>query len=862
MTLATAVNPSRSTPMGLTLRLALRELRGGLRGFYVFIACTALGVMAIAGVGAFSASLDAGLAREGRTILGADVSFILSQREADAAQRAFLDAQGRLSLTATMRAMARTDSAPDEARTALVEIKAVDAAYPLVGTVRLDPAMALPDALAARDGAFGAVADPALLARLDLKPGARIRIGEAVIELRAALVSEPDRLAAGIGFGPRLLLGHDAVRATGLVQPGSLVRWHYRLRLADAAASEAAIQRVTEAAAAQFPDAGWEVRSRTSASPSLERNIERFTQYLTLVGLTALLVGGVGVANAIRGQLDRKRDAIATMKALGATGGGVFAIYLIQALLLAVMGALPGIALGAALPFLIAWGLGTLLPLPMAPAISIPDLALALAYGLLTALAFALWPLGRAHDISVSALFRDEVAPERRRPRMAYIVATVLVVSLLATLAVKLAYDQRIAAIFVVAAAGIFITLRLVASLVMAVARRMPRPRSTVLRLALANIHRPGALTTSVVLSLGLGLSLLIAVIEIDGNLRRQFLAALPDRAPAFFFLDIQSPEAARFEGFIREHAPAATLERVPMLRGRIVTVKGVRIEDMRVPQNISWVTQSDRGITYSDTIPAGSRLAAGQWWAPDYKGPPLVSFERRVASGLGLAIGDPVVVNVLGRNIEARVANTRALDWQSLGINFAMVFSPSALRAAPHSHIATLTFPGTTTVAEEVALLKAVATAFPAVTAVRVREAIDAVGGVVTNLVLAIRGASALTLLIAVLVLGGALAASHRHRVYDAVILRTVGATRGQLIAAYALEYLILGVVTAIVGVAAGTAAAALVITRVMNLSYTWLPGPDLLAAGIAVVATVVLGLLGTFRALDQKPAPVLRRL
>jgi putative ABC transport system permease protein len=857
MTLATRALPRR-TSMSLPLRLALRELRGGLRGFYVFIACTMLGVMAIAGVGAFSAGLGEGLAREGRTILGGDVSFILSQREANAAERAFLDAQGQLSVAATMRAMARTA----DTRTALVEIKAVDAAYPLTGAVRLDPSRALVDALAARDGVYGAAADPALLARLDLAPGARISIGAAAIEIRAALTSEPDKLAGGIGFGPRLLLGQDALRATGLLQPGSLVRWHYRLRLPDNDATDSAVDRVTEAAAAKLPDAGWEVRNRAKAAPALERNVERFTQYLTLVGLTALLVGGVGVANAIRGHLDRKRDAIATMKALGATGGSVFAIHLVQALLLALIGALPGLALGAALPFVLAWGFGTVLPLPIAPALDVSGLALALTFGLLTALAFALWPLGRAHDISVSALFRDEVAPERRYPRMAYIVATALVVSLLATLAVKLAYDQRIAAIFVAAAAGIFVALRLVATLVQAIARRVPRLRSTVLRLAIANIHRPGALTTSVVLSLGLGLALLVAVIEIDGNLRRQFLAALPERAPAFFFLDIQTADTERFDAFIRERTPGATLERVPMLRGRIVSAKGIRVEDLRVPANISWVLQSDRGITYADSIPLGSRIAAGEWWPKDYAGPPLVSFERRVADGLGLTLGDPVVVNVLGRNIEARAANTRALDWQSLGINFAMVFSPSALRSAPHTHLATLTYPGTTTVQEEAALLRAVADAFPSVTTVRVREAIDAVGGVVTNLVLAIRGASGLTLVVALLVLGGALAASHRHRVYDAVILRTVGATRRQLIAAYALEYFILGATTAIVAVIAGAAAAFFVITRVMNLPFAWLPAPDLAAAAAAVIATVVLGLIGTYRALNQKPAPVLRRL
>jgi putative ABC transport system permease protein len=829
-----------------------------LRGFYVFIACIALGVLAIAAVGSLSASLERGLAREGRTILGGDLSFILSHREVSAPERAFLEQQGLLSVAATMRAMARTD----DGRTALVELKAVDAAYPLFGTVALEPALALPAALARSGSVFGAAADPALLARLDLAPGARVRIGDATVELRATLQSEPDKLAGGLGFGPRLLVSQEALRATGLLQPGSLVRWHYRLRLPDNDAGETALRRITAAAEERLPEAGWEVRSRSNASPGLERNVERFTQYLTLVGLTALLVGGVGVANAIKGHLDRKRDVIATLKSLGATGRSVFWIYLSQTLLLASIGALPGLVIGAALPFLINWVFGAIIPLPLVPALYPGNLALAFIYGLMTALAFALWPLGRAHDVSVSALFRDEVEPERQRPRLSYMLATVLVAAALAALAIMLAYDRRIAMIFVAAAAGVFITLRLVASLVMLIARHAPRSQSTVLRLAIANIHRPGALTVSVVLSLGLGLALLVTVIEIDGNLRRQFLAALPDKAPAFFFLDIQSNDADRFDAFIRERAPRAVLERVPMLRGRIVSINGIAAEDLKPPPNAAWVLQSDRGITYTNDVPAGSRLAVGDWWGADYQGPPLVSLEQKVAEGLALKVGDPIVVNVLGRNLTARVANLRTLDWQSLGINFVMVFSPNTFRGAPVTHIATITYPGGSTTDEEIALLKAAAVAFPSVTAVRVRDALEAFGGIVTNLVLAIRGASALTLVMAVLVLGGALAAGHRHRVYDAVVLRAVGATRGQLLLAYGVEYLLIGFATALFGVAAGSIAAALVIVEVMNLPFVWLPASAATAAVAAIVATVVLGLAGTFTVLGQKPAPVLRAL
>jgi putative ABC transport system permease protein len=842
----------------LPLRLAAREMRGGIRGFYVLIACIALGVMAVAGVSSVASGLANGLARQGRVILGGDLAFSLSLREATAAERGFLQRHGHVSLAATMRAMARSQ----DGRAALVEVKAVDASYPLYGTVELDPHQPLGEVLAHRDGAFGAAADPALLARLDLAPGARVAIGSTTIQIRAALQSEPDKLAGGLGFGPRLLISEEALRATELLRPGSVVRWHYRLRLAGNDETDAAIRAVTTAAKAQSPEAGWEIRSRANASPSLAQNVERFTQYLTLVGLTALLIGGVGVANAVKAHLDRRWEVIATLKSLGATGSRVFTIYLFQVMALATLGAIPGLLIGAALPFLIAWGFGALLPLPLEPAVHAGDLALAFLYGLGTAIAFAIWPLGRAQDVPVSALFRDEISGDWRRPAPRFIVATMLTAGALAALAVELAYDRRIAVIFVVAAGGAFVLLHLMARLLMLIARRMPHLRSPVVRLAIANIHRPGALTPSVVLSLGLGLTLLVTVIAIDGNLRRQFLTALPEKAPSFYFIDIPAADAGRFDAFIRANAPRATLYQVPMMRGRIVAANGVAAEKLKPPPDAAWALQSDRGITFADNVPAGSRLVAGQWWKPDYQGPPLVSFEKRIADGLGLKLGDVVTVNVLGRNLTATIANLRTVDWQSLGINFVMVFSPNTFLGAPNAHIATLTYWGGSTGNEEIALLKAVADAFPAITILRVRDVLDAVGNTVTNLVLAIRAASALTLIVAVLVLAGALAAGHRRRVYEAVILKTLGATRMRLLCAYALEYFTLGLATALLAAAAGSAAAAFVIGRIMNLPFVWLPWPVLVCSICAILSTVALGLIGTFKALGQKAAPVLRNL
>jgi putative ABC transport system permease protein len=855
--------PAHPRPRGrpklpLVLRLALRELRGGLKGFGIFLACIALGVAAIAGVSSISRSLTEGLGQEGRKILGADVTFALFHRQASEAERGFFASQGRVSSIATMRAMAMAGGKGS----ALVEMKAVDASYPTVGELVTEPPGPVAALLEERGGIFGALADPALLIRLDIKVGDQIAVGAATFEIRASLVSEPDKIASGVGFGPRLMISQEALKATGLVQPGSLVRWIYRLQLPGAVSSDADLERVAAAANRAFPEAGWEVRSRVNADPRFARNIERFTQFLTLVGLTALLVGGVGVANAVRGFVDRKRESIATLKSLGAPGGQVVAFYLVQVLMIAGLGIVIGLAVGAALPLAVGAAFGSMLPIPLAPTLAPGELALAALYGLLTALAFAIAPLGRAHDVQVSGLFRDHVDPERRHPRRRYVAILLISIVLLVVLSLVAAYDRKVALIFIGAAAGAFALLRVLASGIMALARRLPRPRRATLRLALTNLYRPGALTPSLVLSLGLGITLLVTLAIIDANLTRQLTRTLPEKAPSFFFIDIPSSEAARFDEHLRGIAPEAKLERVPMMRGRLVSLKGVPVGEIKATDQVAWVLDGDRGITYTADLPEGSEVVAGQWWPKDYRGKPLVSFDQKIAEGLELAVGDEIVVNVLGRNITATIASLRTVEWRTLGINFVMVFSPNTFAGAPHTHLATVTFPNGADTSRDAAILRDTAKVFPAVTSLRVKDALEAFNDIVTQLVLAIRGASSIALAASVLVLAGALAAGHRARLYDAVILKTLGAPRARLLAAYALEDGALGLATAVFGLIAGAIAAYFIITRVMNMPFT----PDFTgavpAAGLAVVVAVTLGLAGTWRILGQKPAPYLRNL
>ncbi|RWH74536.1 MAG: FtsX-like permease family protein [Mesorhizobium sp.] len=844
-------------PLKLAFRFSLREMRGGLSGFMIFLACIALGVAAIGGVNSVAQAISAGVADQGQTLLGGDLRFQINQRSASDAELGFIRSLGAVSRTSGMRSMARLEDGHDQA---LVEAKAVDDAYPLYGALETDPALPKDQLFGERSGAFGAAAPDLLFERLNLHVGDRLKLGSAIFELRARLVSEPDAVSDGFGFAPRLMMSHAGLAASGLVQPGSLVENAYKVRLPDGT-SEAAIKDIQAQAAKDFPQAGWSIRTRSNAAPSLSANIERFSQFLTLVGLTALVVGGVGVANAVRAYLDGKRGVIATFKSLGASGGFVFTVYLVQILLIASLGIVLGLTLGAAMPFVASTLLQSVIPVPAQGGIYPGALAMAALFGLLVTLAFALLPLGRARDVPATALFREMGFESRGLPRLPYAGVALAIVIMLAALAILSANDYRIASIFVGATVFAFLVLRLVAVLVQWAAKKSPRVRSVSLRLALGNIHRPGALTPSVVLSLGLGLTLLVTLALIDENLRRQISGSLPERAPNFFFVDIQSADVDAFASLVGKEAPRGTLAKVPMLRGRIMALNGVDVDKVKIPADGAWVLRGDRGLTYDAKQPENATLTEGTWWPQDYSGEPLVSFSAAEGKAIGLKLGDSVTVNVLGRNVTAKIANFRQVQWETIGINFVMVFSPNTFAGAPHGWLATLTDKSATT-ADDARLLNAVTRAFPAVTTVRVKDALDIVNRLVVQLGTAIRAAAGVTLVASVLVLSGALAAGNRARIHDAVVLKTLGATRLTLIAAFSLEYVLIGLATALFALAAGGIAAWFVVAHIMTLPSHFMPEVAVATILVSLTVTVGIGLAGTWRVLGHEAAPVLRNL
>lgn len=836
----------------LALRLARRELRGGTRGFRIFIACLALGVAAIAAVGSTRAMLEESISTDSREILGGDLLIDIVHRPATPDERSAMDESGIVAASAEMRAMARAENA--RATRTLVELKTVEDTYPLYGALETAPALPRAALLDQSNGLWGAAAAPELLTRLGISVGDVLQIGDARFEVRAAIRQEPDRVGGSglFSLGPRVLISAAALPDTALVQPGSLIHYNYRVRLpANVPAGD-----FIETLNTDFPDAGWRIRTLDESSPQLTRLIGRVTLFLSFVGLTALLVGGVGVANAVRAWLEGKTGSIATLKCIGAPRALVFRVYLLQVLALAMLGITAGLVGGAALPMVAADLLARVVPIRIATGLFPEPLAIAALFGLLTALTFSVWSIARAGDVPAGSLFRTLVDPSRGWPRLPYILFTAVLAAALAALAILTASDAWFASWFVAGSIGAMIAFRLAAFGIARFAARLTGIRHPAMRLALAGLHRPGAPTASVVLSLGLGLSMLVTVATIEGNLSQQIAEELPADAPAFFFVDIQPDQIAPFGTIIGDIPGVTRSEQVPMLRGRITAIDGVRAADATVAPDARWVLRGDRGITWASAAPAHNKIMTGEWWPADYTGEMLVSLDHRIALGLGLTIGETITVNILGREFTATIANTRQINWQRLSINFVMVFSPGVLESAPRMHIAVVHADEAT----EDRLERAVTDRFANVTSIRVRGALETVGALISNVGTAVRLTALITILAGTLVLSGAIAAGHRRRIYDRVVLKVLGATRRDIVTAYMLEYGLLGLVTAIIAAIVGSVTGWAVVTWMLSITWRLEPGAILVTTVIATLITIGAGLVSTWRAMGQKAAPWLR--
>ena len=835
---------------GAAWAIARRDLRARLRGLRLLVICLFLGVATLAAIGSLTVAITSEIDSQGRDILGGDVEVSVSQREATDEEKAAFREVGALSETIRTRAMAnRTDAGPAGSPAAvLTELKGVDAAYPLYGALRLEGSAYTGD-LAPSD----ILIDQALADRLSLSRGATLHYGEAAFRVRDIIAAEPDRVGEGFTLGPVAIVSLDGLRATRLLQPGALFESKYRLRLAAGQDLKAAAERIEQA----FPSAGLQIRDRDSAAPGASRFIGRMGQFLSLIGLTALIIAGIGVANGVSSYLGMKRGGIATLKILGATSSDIARIYMLQVGAVTAAAIFCGLVAGALIPIGLIAIFGHALPVqPGVSVYPIPLLASA-AYGILIALIFTLPPLSRARTLPPTALFRSVVERRVRLDRRTWIIAIGAAAATVA-LAVATAREPIFSAFVLAGTAAALLLLVAIGWAVRRIAARLPRPRRPLLRLAMTGLYRPGAQTVALVIALGLGLTLFVTLAGIQTSLTAEITRTVPARAPDQFVLDVPGNEGERFRSTVLAAAPGAEINLVPNLRGTITAYGDTRVADLEALPEGAWFLRGERGITYSDRLPEGSDLTAGKWWPRNYAGPPLVSLDEKAAEVMGVGVGDKLTVSVLGREIEARIASLRKVNWETMGLNYILVLSPSALEGAPHTFAATISMDGE----RQGAVTRALLVAFPPVSVIDVGEVIGQVTEILDQMSVAIALAGSITILAGIAVLIGAIAASRQARSYDSVVMKTLGATRGQILAAQLIEYGLLSLLLAFVALGLGTGVAYLVITQVFD--FGWAPDWGIVAAtlGGGAALTLVIGLLGSIPIMSIRPAAALRQL
>lgn len=836
---------ARDGGWALAWRLARRELGGGLLGLRLLAVCVFLGVAALAAVGSLQAAITGGLAERGREILGGDLEVQLPLRDATAAELAAFERAGTLSRAVRTRAMVGVG---DER--VLGELKAVDARWPLYGRATLAGGGDARVPLARGE----VVLAPALATRIGARVGGLVEVGNARLRVGGLLADEPDRAGGGFQIGPTIVIPLAALDATGLVQPGSLVTRVNRIALPRGTDPKAAVARLR---ARVGGSGGWIVRDRGNAAPTLRRFVEQMGSFLALTGLASLVVAGVGVGQGVGAYLASKRASIATWKALGAGSDLIARTYLLQVGAVALAATLAGLVAGGAAPWLFATLAGDALPVSPRLGIEPVPLVRAAAYGLLAAAAFALVPLGSAARTPSARLLRGGTEATVGAGRAAWAGAGAAGTALLA-LAVVSAGDAALAAGFIGGVLALTGVLGLLAWALRRLAAWAPRPRSTVARLALAGITRGGATTTALIVALGLGLSLFATLAVVETSLGARLAGALPAGAPDLAFIDVPKDGIGALRAAVARAAPGARLEAVPSLRGPVSAVRGVPAATIKPPEG-AWVLNGDRGLTYADALPPANRLVEGRWWPVGYAGPPLVSMDAGQAKLLGLRIGDEITVSVLGADLTARIANLRSLDFRRVSLQYMFVYNAAALRDAPHTWVATVALaPGR----DGRPLQRLVARALPTASVVDLREALGTVRGLLAQILFAVRAAAAVTIAAGVAVLVGALAAGRRARIYDAVVLKMLGATRSHVLAAAALEYGALAAVVALLALATGLGAGWAVLRYALVLPFA--PDPLAVAAtvGAGALVTVALGLAGSWAALGASPARVLRTL
>lgn len=883
-----------------TFTMAWRETRSAWRHFVYFLVCIAIGVGALTGVSLFGAEVEKTVNKEARSLLGGDLEIRLSRTISPQGQTILDSLSPRgISLThvSELIAMAaKSDSSTSGQPTQIVELKAVEPEYPLYGTIRLEPHGNLAELLDQQAGrcqgrpTFGVVVQESLLIKMGLRIGECLKIGQGLFGITGVVRTEPDRMANAFSLGPRLLMSREGLHAAELVKVGSRIRERYLLKIPPNLPADPLLYELRgrlELDAAR-------VSGYKDAQPQLKQFLDQLTRYLGLIGLTALFIGGLGVATSVHAFVREKLTTIAILKTIGADSPTIIRTYALQAMMLGLAGSLIGLLIGVLLQQGLPWMIAALMASDLLDqlgftegglSISPVPLVKGLALGLLSTLLFTLWPLLTIREVKPARIFRREIVPMAppasqnpqpwwkawRKIDQGKGITSIGIGLGLALLSVWQAGSWRVGALFIAAFAGAVVLLGLAARALLRVLTRWPRPDLLIFRQALGNVLRPGSQAVSITIAIGIGVMVVTTVSLVERSLLAQVGENRPSDAPTFFFIDIQPDQTEEFVRLLHQRTNDPAPRLTPLIRSRLASIKGqpIKLEalseaeeqkeksEAKKEQRKKWYLTREYVLTFLQELPKDNQVVAGEWWKPGQAfTTPLISIEEEAATQLGLNIGDTIEVDIQGVFVMGEIGSIRKVEWGNFSTNFYMIFSPGSLDGAPHTYVATVRV----SPSEEVVLQQAVVTAFPNVTAINMGDMLESFARVLDRLSLAIRAVALFCVLSGCFVMAAALAATRYRRLYESVILKALGATRMVIAQSFAVEYALLGALGGLLGTMLASGLSWAVLETVFDLS--WSLHPAILASGCAatVILTVLVGFFSTYRILGQPPLAVLR--
>ena len=775
------------------LRLAWRDLRGSGRTLWVFCACLMLGVTLIAASGGLFSQVRDSLLGDTRALFGGDLE-VQDRKPLSEQELAWMRARGSVSALVELRTMLLTEGG----RFQLVELQSTDDAYPLYGEMRLEPAQTLAEALAPdAAGRHGLAIDPVLAERLGLAPGDTVSLGKARMTVRASIERQPDRSLRADWRGPPVMLTDEALAETGLLARGSQVAWRYRVRTdADLAVWRDDFTRA-------FPDADWEIRTFAERGERLAEVLGQIGSGLLLIGISALFIGGLGVFNSVHAYLQGKLASIATLRAVGLRDRRLAAVYVVQVLMLAAAASLAGVVAGGVLAVIGTRVVAEQLPLATTLAgLGVP-LAMSWLFGVLTALTFALPALGRALSISPAALFRSIDAAATHTPAAWWRLTAVSALLVVALLLVVVP-DPLFGVGFVLVTLLLLALLEGLVRALRAGAHRLVEHRLLAgrfaLRLALANLYRPGSSLRPSLLSLGSALTLLVASALVVMALLETIEDTIPERAPALVFYDIPAPDEQAFRALLAESSSLTRVDVMPLVLGRLVEVNG---EPLRASGDTRrrLEARDEQKLSYRAGTEDQIAVARGAWWPDDYAGPPLVAYEDREADQLGLKVGDRLGFDILGTRVEAELVAIYGQRRFQTRFWLEGVFTPGVLDPFISRHV------GAAFMDEDqaVAAQTRIAEAMPNVVTIRTGSLLAEARSLLEKAGAGLAVVAGVSLLASLLVLVSVIATSRARQLYDATLLHTLGARLAVIRRALGFEYLLLAVLTSLFALGSG---------------------------------------------------------